>query len=123
MKDQVFKFTLFMAMIGQLGIFAGLVVYANKIFEMTHTEVFDFDVADPLYIDQEWLEAHPIVAENYELYDLTDKGKMFLVIFQTFAYLEIFNILNARRPSVKDLNPLGGISFLTIVALIFLLGF
>ena len=48
---------------------------------------------------------------------------MFIIIFQTFAYLQIFNIFNARRPSVKDLNPFAGISILTCLAVILLLGF
>ena len=48
---------------------------------------------------------------------------MFLILFQTFAYMQIFGILNARRPSYKDLNPFGGISLLTCATLIFLLGF
>jgi len=37
--------------------------------------------------------------------------------------MQIFNILNARRPSYKDLNPVEGISFLTCVVLVLLLGF
>ena len=48
---------------------------------------------------------------------------MFLIMFQTFAYLQIFNVLNARRPSYKDLNPVGGISILTAVCVVLLLGF
>jgi len=76
-----------MTIIGQLGILGSLEYWANKIFELTHTEQFEFDMKDPLYIDQDWLDSHQSVADKYELYDLTDKGKMFLVIFQTFAYL------------------------------------
>ena len=63
------------------------------------------------------------MAADFDLFDLTDKGKMFLIIFQTFAYTQIFNILNARRPSYKDINPVEGISILTCVILVFLLGF
>ena len=37
--------------------------------------------------------------------------------------MQIFNILNARRPSYRDLNPFSGISFLTIAVIILLLGF
>ena len=37
--------------------------------------------------------------------------------------MQVFNILNARRPSYKDLNPVEGISLLTCVVLVFLLGF
>jgi len=48
---------------------------------------------------------------------------MFLIVFQTFAFLQIFNILNARRPSYKDMNPFEDISFLFCVVFIVLLGF
>jgi hypothetical protein len=49
---------------------------------------------------------------------LTDKGKMFLILYQTFAFMQIFNILNSRRPSFKDINPFEGISILTVMVLI-----
>ena len=83
------------------------------------------DIHDTLFVDQDWLDHHSghTHASGYELFDLTDKGKMFLVIFQTFAFMQIFNILNARRPSYRDLNPFRGISLLTLVALILLVGF
>ena len=83
------------------------------------------DIHDTLFVDQDWLDHHSghTHASDYELFDLTDKGKMFLVIFQTFAFMQIFNILNARRPSYRDLNPFRGISLLTLVALILLVGF
>ena len=58
-----------------------------------------------------------------ELWQLTDKGLMYVVLFQTFAYLQLFNLLNARRPSFRDMNPLQGISILTSVILVLLLGF
>lgn len=48
---------------------------------------------------------------------------MFLIIFQTFAFLQIFNILNSRRPSYKDLNPFEDVSFLFLGVLICLIGF
>jgi hypothetical protein len=37
--------------------------------------------------------------------------------------MQIFNILNARRPSVKDLNPLQGISALTCVSMMLMICF
>ena len=47
---------------------------------------------------------------------------MFLIIFQTYAYMQIFNILNARRPSYKDLNPFEGFHFLTNFTVFILVG-
>lgn len=47
---------------------------------------------------------------------------MFLIIFQTFAFMQIFNILNARRPSYKDLNPFEGFHFLTNFTVFILVG-
>ena len=45
--------------------------------------------------------------------------------FQTFAYLQIFNILNARRPSLRDPNSFKGLSvtIIIIVALLTLIQF
>lgn len=48
---------------------------------------------------------------------------MYVILFQTFAFLQLFNLVNVRRPSYKDLNPLSGISLGTAIILIFLLGF
>lgn len=58
-----------------------------------------------------------------KLKDLTDKGKLYLILFQTFAFLQLFNVLNARRPSFKDLNPLSGITFATAWRITLLIAF
>ena len=94
--------------------------HADKIETLVKQDL-TWSKEDPLYVDQAYLDAHPEL--ELELHDLTDLGKMFLMIFQTFAYLQIFNILNARRPSFKDINQFQGISVLTVVILILLLGF
>jgi len=41
----------------------------------------DWDKSDPLFVDQAWLDDHAAIASTYELHDLTDKGKMFLILF------------------------------------------
>ena len=38
-----------------------------------------------------------------------------LATFQTFAYLQIFNVLNARRPSLRDTNSLKDLSVIIII--------
>jgi len=48
---------------------------------------------------------------------------MFMIIFQTFAYMQIFAIINARRPSFKDINPFEDFSILTASAIFLLLCF
>ena len=37
--------------------------------------------------------------------------------------MQIFNILNARRPSFRDVSPLSGVSMLTVSAITVMLGF
>ena len=69
------------------------------------------------------MEEHEAIATDYKVNDLTDKGKMYVIIFQTFAFLQIFNILNARRPSFRDINPLKGISVKTVTAMVLMLVF
>ena len=54
---------------------------------------------------------------------MTDTGKLYVILFQTFAFLQLFNVLNARRPSYKDLNPLAGMKFTTALKLLLLIGF
>ncbi len=83
----------------------------------------DLDKHDPFFVDQAWLDAHPNAGSDYALKDLTDKGVMFLILFQTWAYMQIFAIFNARRPSYKDINPFQGLSVLTCVIILLLLGF
>lgn len=48
---------------------------------------------------------------------------MFLILYQTFAFLQIFNIINARRPSYKDINPFEDFSILTGCVIFLLLCF
>lgn len=75
---------------------------------------------EPLIADQAYLDAHPLAVEM-ELNDLTDKGRIFLVIFQTFAYMQIFSILIARRPSYKDLNQFEGMGWETLACVVLLI--
>ena len=46
-----------------------------------------------------------------------------MIIFQTFAYMQIFNIINARRPSFKDINPFEDFNTLTAASLFLLVCF
>lgn len=122
MKAESLKFSLFINTIFQIGALATLYLQADRIFTLVHQDL-DWENSDPLFVDQDWLDEHTAIASTYELHDLTDKGKMFLILFQTWAYLQIFNIINARRPSFKDINPIGGISILMCVVIVLLLGF
>ena len=46
---------------------------------------------------------------------------MLFIMFQTFAYMQIMSMINVRRPSYRDINPLSGINTLTVVGLVLLL--
>lgn len=124
MKAEYVKFSIFINILFQVGSMYTLYYHADKLFTLVHQDL-EWTNEDPLYVDEAWYNdvTHMAVENGYEVGDLTDKGKMFLIIFQTFAFLQIFNILNARRPSYKDLNPFEGVSFLFIIALCCLLGF
>ena len=122
MRAEYMKFTILVLALFQLGALATLYYQADHLFTLVHEEL-DWHKEDPLFVDQDWLDDHAAIAPDYELNDLTDKGQMFLILFQTFAFMQIFGILNARRPSYKDVNPFDGISILTCVCLILLCGF
>lgn len=113
MKSEYLKFSIFINTSYMLGAMYGLYYHADKLFTLVHTDL-DWDKDDPIYVSKQWFEdpSHNAVENGYELNDLTDKGKMFLIIFQSFAFMSLFGIFNARRPSYKDVNPLEGISVL-----------
>ena len=66
------------------------------------------------------MNEHPD-AEGVQIYDFTVKGKMLFIMFQTFAYMQIMSMINVRRPSYRDINPLSGINRLTVLGLTVLL--
>ena len=59
-----------------------LYYHADKLFTLVHQDL-DWDNNDPIYVDVAWFNdpAHNAEELGYELNDLTDKGKMFLIIF------------------------------------------
>ena len=59
---------------------AGLYYKAEYLFTLVHTDL-NWDSHDPLFVDMDWLIEHEALAPDYKLYDLTDKGKMFLILF------------------------------------------
>lgn len=124
MRAEYIKFAIFIVTVFQIGAMYALYYHADKLFTLVHTDL-DWNNDDPLFVDKDWFNdpAHKATANGYEINDLTDKGKMFLIIFQTFAFMQIFNILNSRRPSYKDMNPFEDISILFCVMLIVLLSF
>lgn len=124
MKSEYLKFSIFVNTIYMIGAMYGLYYHANKLFTLVHTDL-DWESDDPLYVDKEWFEdpEHNAAENGYEVNDLTDKGKMFLIIFQSFAFMSLFGIFNARRPSYKDLNPFEGVSVLFLLVFTGLLTF
>ena len=124
MRAEYLKFSIFIVTLFQVGAMYGLYYHADKLMTLVHQDL-DWDPNDPLYVDEAWFNdpAHNAADHGYEINDLTDKGKMFLILFQTFAFLQIFNIFNARRPSYKDLNPFEGISALFMIVFTTLLAF
>lgn len=124
MKAEYLKFSIFITTLYQVGSMYALYYHSDKLFTLVHQDM-EWDGNDPLYVDQAWFDdpSHNAVENDYEIGDLTDKGKMFLIIFQTFAFLQIFGIFNARRPSYKDLNPFEGVSILFMLCICGLLAF
>jgi magnesium-transporting ATPase (P-type) len=86
MKGEYIKYSLFINTVFQIGALGSLYYYADNIFTLVHQDL-DFDKHGPLFVDQKWLDDHPTSASHYDLHDLTDKGIMFLVLFQTWAYI------------------------------------
>ena len=86
MKRENLKYSLFVLVLFQIGALATLYFQADHLFTLVHQEL-EWDNADPIFVDKAWLEEHAALAPDYDLNDLTDKGKMFLIIFQTYAYM------------------------------------
>ena len=82
MKGEYLKFSIFIITLYMVGSMYALYYHAEKLFTLVHQDLL-WDTADPLYVDEAWLNdpAHNAIELGYELNDLTDKGKMFLIIF------------------------------------------
>ena len=123
MRSEYVKTSVVLVALFQIGAMGALFYHADVLFHLVHEEL-DWNKDDPLYVTQGWLDEHiDQIGDHYELNDLTDKGQMFMIIFQTFAYMQIFAIINARRPSFKDINPFEDFSILTASAIFLLLCF
>ena len=73
MKSEYLKFTVTVVIIYQIAVLAGLYFERNRLFGLIGQEII-FNVTDQLFIDQEWLDANPAIADRYEVYELTQKG-------------------------------------------------
>lgn len=119
MGGERLRFSILVNIVYQLGAMSVIYYEAPELFGLLHEHI-ELHKNDPLLVDQAYIDAHPEFG-GLKVDDLTDKGQIFLLMFQTFAFLQIFNILNARRPSFKDLNPLEGIGWETGACLVLLL--
>ena len=81
MKTEYMKFTLLVLTIYQIGVLAALYFEADRLFTLVDQDPLEWANSDKLFIDKAWMEKHDEHAADAELFDLTDKGKMFLVIF------------------------------------------
>ena len=122
MRSESLKLSMFIVTLYQVGAMGGLYYYAESLFSLIHSDL-DWHSDDGLFVDEAYQVRHALDAEVHKLGSLTDKGLIFVIIFQTYAYLQIFNIINARRPSYKDLNPFEGLTLLTCAIVFMLVGF
>ena len=81
MKTEYMKFTLLVLTIYQIGVLAALYFEADRLFTLVDQDPLEWANSDKLFIDKAWMEKHAEHVADAELFDLTDKGKMFLVIF------------------------------------------
>ena len=122
MRSERLRFSILASTVYQIGALALLYFNAGKIFTLAHEDL-DWEKDDPFFVTQKWLDDHPNALSDYSKDDMTDKGMVFMTLFQTWAYMQIFSIFNARRPSYKDMGPFSGLSTLVCVVLTLLLIF
>ncbi len=122
MRAESLKLSMFIVTLYQIAAMGGLYYYADYFFSLIHSDL-DWHSDDGLFVDEAFLVRHSLDATQHKLNSLTDKGLIFVIIFQTYAYLQIFNIFNARRPSYKDLNPIEGLGWVTCAVVFMLLSF
>ena len=86
-------------------------------------EVFDglnYESHDPFYPTADEIQKYPTA--GWKLNEPTQKVKSYTMIYLTFAFMQLFNALNARLITSNDLNPLHNIGFLLPFILILLGG-
>lgn len=64
-----------------------------------------YDEGTPFYADLDFVDANP----TYELYEATNKCFMYTIVFQSFVFMQLFNMLNARLLGAHDINVFRGI--------------
>lgn len=81
MRDEYITSSIAVVTFWQLAAMAGLYLKADYLFTLVHFDL-QWGEKDPLFVDDKWLQEHETeAAADYQLNDLTDKGKMFLIIF------------------------------------------
>ena len=120
MSDELLSVSIFIIVLFQISALVGLHYYAKSLFSFVIEWSNHKNEGHKIYISEDWIASNDL-PDGVDYKDITDDGILYIILFQTFAYLQIFNTLNARRPSYKDLNPLKGISIGTVVCLVFML--
>ena len=122
LKSENLMFSILVSTVYQIGVLALMYCEAGKLFSLAHEDL-EWEKDDPFFVTQKWLDDHPSAIADYSKDDMTDKGLIFMTLFQTWAYMQIFAIFNARRPSYKDMGPFSGLSILVCVVVALLLIF
>jgi len=65
-------------------------------------DLFDlpFTPETPFYANQEWIAANP----GFTYMQPTNKCELYTIVFQAFVFMQLFNIINARKLGNKDYN-------------------
>ena len=86
-------------------------------------EIFDglnYDSQDPFYPSEDEIKNNPDA--GWKLNEPTRKVQSYTMIYLTFAFMQLFNALNARLVSSNAFNPFKNIGFKLPFSLILLAG-
>lgn len=104
-----------MQAIYQIVVLMVFLIYGDSIFNLP------FDKDTPFYVDEKYVESHP----DAVLYEATNKCYLYTILFQTFVFMQIFSLFNARLLGDKETNIFKGITrnymFIFIVLFIFVM--
>ena len=63
-----------------------------------------YENSDPLFADQAWLDKNKGMGLSLKVGDATNKCRMYTIVLQTFAMMQVFSMINSRKPQDYELN-------------------
>jgi len=85
----------------QIAVLITLLFFGKDLFDLP------YDEDTPFYVDQAYINANPEL--TVAIGDPTNKTYVYTIIFQAFVFMQLFNLINAKKLGEKEYNIFSGL--------------